>query len=292
MYSVDLECVFFVATLFNNDALRFGQRGTNATLCSANTAAAPREEPEFADAALEFFVMEHGCGDNGAVVAFAGVDGQVWLAEGFRGEAPARGGARVLAVVADGVEWGGEGVGVARGRGGGGGGAVGVGERVVAGEDEAAAVEAGSVGGLEPEFLGGGSGGGGGGGEVRGVWRERGVAVCGGGRGVGHGDGILAYWMSVDGGGAVVSIYRLACCAVSEQACHANTRRLRMCLRMCLLCCVTGFRLHALYGAWDLTRGGGITVGGGVFCGGGCFGGGLVDISGERDRAAGGSVFY
>lgn len=212
MYSVDLESVFFVATLFYNDALWFGQRGIDATLCSANTAAAPWEEPEFADAALEFFVMEHGCGDDGAVVAFAGVDGQVWLAEGFRGEAPARGGARVLAVVADSVEWGGERVSVARGRGGGGGGAVGVGERVVAGEDEAAAVEAGSVGGLDPEFLGGGSGGG----EVRGVWRERGVAVCGGGRGVGHGDGILAYWMSVDGGGAVVSLYRLPCCAVSE----------------------------------------------------------------------------
>lgn len=193
--------MFFVAALFNNDALCFGQHGINVALCSANTTA-PREEAELADAALEFFVVEHACGDDGAVVAFAGVDGEVWLAEGFRGEASARGGARVLAVVADGVEWGGERVGVVWGRGGGGGGAVGVGERVVAGEDEAAAVEAGGVGGLEPEFFGGGGGGGegsgggrsgGGGGEVRGVGRERGVAVCGGGRRVGHGDGILAH---------------------------------------------------------------------------------------------------
>lgn len=220
--------MFFVAALFNNDALCFGQHGINVALCSAN-ATAPREEAELADAALEFFVVEHACGDDGAVVAFAGVDGEVWLAEGFRGEASARGGARVLAVVADGVEWGGERVGVVWGRGGGGGGAVGVGERVVAGEDEAAAVEAGGVGGLEPEFFGGG------GGEVRGVGRERGVAVRGGGRRVGHGDGILAHSLGwVDRGLRALFISKRS----AEEGCHASARG----LRTCLLCCVT-FRL-------------------------------------------------
>lgn len=63
---------------------------------------------------------------------------------------------------------------------------------------------------------------------------------------------------------------------------------------MRLLCCVTGLRLRVLYGAWDLTRsgadGGDYSGGGGGVgvLGRGSFGGDLVDISGERGRAAGG----
>lgn len=84
-------------------------------------------------------------------------------------------------------------------------------ERGGGGEDEAAAVEAGGVGGLEPEFLGSG---GGGGGDVRGVWRERGVGVCGGGGRVGHDSGISDHWERWSGGAdsqhreLVVSLYR------------------------------------------------------------------------------------